>query len=128
MPKTVRVIGRASPVRLFASLAAAITVATISLADDKKPEAKPGPKVTYDEHVVPILREKCFGCHNPDKKSGGLILNNFTTLMAGGGSGAVIEPGNPDESTLYLLITHKEQPFMPPMADKLPQAQIDIIR
>src|SRR5262245_1848493 len=82
--------------------------------DDKKPETKP--KITYDEHVVPILREKCFGCHNPDKKSGGLILNNFTNLMAGGGSGSVIEPGNPDESTLYLVVTHQEQPFMPPMA------------
>ena len=29
-------------------------------------EAKPaeGPKVTYDEHVRPILREHCFTCHN----------------------------------------------------------------
>ncbi len=98
-----------------------------SRGDDKKPEAAAA-KITYDEHVVPILREKCFGCHNPDKKSGGLVLNNFTSLMAGGGSGAIIEAGDPDNSTLYLVMTHKEQPFMPPMAEKLPQAQLDVVR
>jgi hypothetical protein len=118
--------------RLTQILAACVVilggVASLARGEDKKPDDKAGPKITYDEHVVPILREKCFGCHNPDKKSGGLILNNFTSLMAGGGSGAIIEPGNPDESTMYLVMTHQEQPFMPPMAEKLPQAQLDIIR
>src|SRR5438067_10464984 len=33
-------------------------------------------KVTYDDHLVPLLREKCFACHNQDRKSGGLRLNN----------------------------------------------------
>src|SRR5262249_12446144 len=28
-------------------------------------------KTTYDEHVLPILRDKCIGCHNQDKKRGG---------------------------------------------------------
>ena len=28
-------------------------------------------KVTYDEHVRPVLREHCFSCHNQDRAKGG---------------------------------------------------------
>src|ERR1700687_4129028 len=52
------------------TLAVLISVAPASAADKAS-------KVTYDDHVVPILREKCFACHNQDRKSGGLRLNNF---------------------------------------------------
>ncbi len=43
-------------------------------------------KVTYTEHVQAIFRQKCFSCHNADKKEGGLDLSSFTALMAGGSS------------------------------------------
>ncbi len=78
-------------------------------ADAKKPA-----KVTYDEHVQPILRDHCFGCHSQDKMRGGLAVDNYTTLMAGGSSGEVIKPGDPDGSRLFLLVSHKQQPNMPP--------------
>ena len=53
-------------------------------------DAKKAAKVTYDEHVLPILRDKCVGCHNPDKKRGGLVLNNYTRHMEGGTSGTSV--------------------------------------
>ena len=34
--------------------------------------------------------------------------------MQGGGSGEVVEPGDPDGSSLWLLVTHKDEPNMPP--------------
>ena len=48
--------------------------------------------------------------------------------MQGGGSGKVVEPGDPDGSTLLLVVMHKEEPKMPPNSPKLPDAEIDVIR
>jgi hypothetical protein len=85
-------------------------------------------KITYDEHVLPILKDKCVGCHNQDKKRAGLVLNNYTKVMEGGSSGAAVKPGDPDNSLLYKVITHTSEPFMPPKSPKLPQASLDIIQ
>src|SRR5947209_2540630 len=85
-------------------------------------------KITYQDHVLPILRDKCLGCHNQDKKSGGLRLNTFTNLMTGGSSGEVVKPGDPDNSRLYLQVTHKREPFMPPKSEMLPKESLETIR
>src|SRR5437868_15030050 len=91
-------------------------------ADPPKAGAK---KLTYQENVQPILREKCFACHDADKMKGGLDMTSFAKLMEGGGSGAVVKPGDSEASRLFLTISHKVQPAMPPKADKLPQAVPD---
>jgi hypothetical protein len=88
----------------------------------------PKAKITYQEHVSTIFRSRCGSCHNPDKQKGGLNLDNFGSAMQGGGSGKVIEPGDPDSSTLVLVISHKEEPKMPPNSPKIPDAEIDLIR
>ena len=59
----------------------------------KAATAQEAAKVTYDEHVMPIFRAKCLGCHNSDKVSGGLDLSSYTAMLVGGGSGEVIAPG-----------------------------------
>ncbi|MBT4868322.1 MAG: hypothetical protein HON53_24710 [Planctomycetaceae bacterium] len=89
---------------------------------------KKPPKITYDEHVKPILRAKCFSCHNADKKKGDLDLTTYTGLMQGGGSGEVIEAGESGLSYLYGLITHDEEPFMPPSSPKIDDKMIETIR
>ncbi len=85
-------------------------------------------KVTYDDHIQPILREKCFACHNQDKKKGGLQLHTYANLMAGGGSGETVKPGDPDNSRLYRFVAHKEEPFMPPKSPPIAREQVELIR
>jgi len=97
-------------------------------AEDKKADAKKANKITFDEHIQPIMRAKCLSCHNPNKKSSGLDLSSYTSLMVGGSSGEVIEPGSADDSYLYLLVTHESEPFMPPKSDKMPTDTINTIR
>lgn len=108
------------------ALACLAVFAPGAVAQDKKPEA--AAKVTYDEHILPILREKCLGCHNADKKSGGLVLANYSGLMAGGSSGEIVLAGDVEGSRLYAVVAHKEEPFMPPKSDKLPEPQLELIR
>jgi hypothetical protein len=88
---------------------------------------KAAAKITYDDHVMPILREKCFGCHNQDRKSGGLRLNTYANVMMGSASGEVVKPGDADGSVLLKVISHQQEPYMPPKSDMLPKASIDVI-
>lgn len=85
-------------------------------------------KITYDEHVTPIFREKCFGCHNADKNAGGLNLTTYAATMQGGGSGEVLNSGDADGSTLYQVVTHASEPIMPPNAPKMPSESLETIK
>lgn len=101
----------------------ALPVFAMRLSDDANAE-----KVTFEDHVLPILRTRCASCHNPDKKSGGLDLSNYTTLMLGGGSGNSVEPGDSSGSHLLMLVSHEEEPHMPPGGGKIPDPEIATIR
>ncbi len=106
----------------------AIAMAFGAAGSDLGAQEKKPPKITFDDHVKPILKQKCFSCHNPDKKSGDLDMTNYTNLMQGGGSGVVIQPGDSSGSYLYQLITHKEEPYMPPESPKLEDEICETIR
>src|SRR4051794_14669213 len=51
--------------------------------------ARAADKITYEEHLLPILRNECASCHNPDKKKAGLDLSTYQSTLAGGDSGPV---------------------------------------
>lgn len=97
----------------------------VSGAEEKK-DAN-AEKVTFADHVLPIFRAKCGSCHNASDKRGGLAVDNYGALMAGGSSGDVIEPGDAGNSYLFSLITHASEPKMPPNADKLAANELAII-
>ncbi len=88
---------------------------------------EPPQKVTFDDHVKPLLVQRCSSCHNGQKREGDLDVTNFTNLMQGGGSGSVIEPQDSAGSYLYQLITHEESPEMPPSGTKIPDGEIQMI-
>ena len=77
--------------------------------------AKPTGKetVSFKEDIAPFMANICMPCHNTRRKSGGLSMENIETLLRGGDSGEVLEPGKPDSSRLYLMVAAKEQPVMP---------------
>ena len=85
-------------------------------------------KITYQDHLLPIIENNCGKCHNPDKKKGDLDLTTYSGLMKGGGSGSVVVSGNPESSKLYRAITHAEEPNMPPNKPKIPDKEIDIFK
>ncbi len=84
--------------------------------------------MTYNDDIRPLIEARCASCHNPEKAKNGLVLVNFQALMKGGDSGRVVVPGKPDESLLYRLITHAEEPYMPPMQSKLDADKLDLVR
>ncbi len=92
-------------------------------------EQKPADKITYDQHVLPLLREKCGSCHNANDKKGDLVLDNFGAMMRGGASGAVVATdGDADGSILYRVVAHLSEPKMPPNAPKLPDENLALLK
>ena len=113
--------------RFLGAILVLLTVST-GLAADKKPTPKDAKKVTYDEHIRPIFRARCFSCHGANKKEGALNLSTYASLRVGGGSGEVVEPGSAEDSYLWSLVSHESEPFMPPKSDKLPAKELALIK
>ena len=83
----------------------------------------------FIQRVAPILQRHCLNCHNVDSREGGLSLQSAEDLLAGGDSGEVIEPGDPDASHLVELITPDDgQAEMPDGASPLSEAEHTAIR
>lgn len=95
-------------------------VASAAVAQEKK--------ITFDDHVKPLLTRRCSSCHNADRTEADLDVTNFIALMQGGGSGQVIEAFSPDDSYLVKLVTHEDSPEMPPSGNKIPDAEIKLLK
>jgi len=109
----------APPALLRTAFAAAFVAAVPARAEEK---------VTYVDNVVPILRQRCGSCHNPEKKTGGLDVTSYAAVMRGGGSGEVIAAGNASGSYLYRVANHDDEPKMPPDAPPIPEAERQLIK
>jgi hypothetical protein len=106
----------------FFPVALCLCGSSVFAADAKKPA-----KIPYEEHVLPLFRDKCVACHNQDKKRAGLVLDNYAKVMEGSSSGAVVKPGDAEGSPLFRVMAHKEEPFMPPKSPMLPKASLDLV-
>ncbi len=113
--------------RLRLTLASFALVLAASFVSAYSADDKAKPKVTF-ENVSTIFRAKCNSCHNADKQKGGLNLETYGSAMQGGAGGKVIEAGDSSGSRLYGLVSHTEEPKMPPMQPKIPDADIATIR
>lgn len=80
--------------------------------------------ISFVNDVMPILRSRCWNCHGGDKTEEGLNLTTVATIMAGSENGAVVIPGDADNSLLAEQIVSQE---MPKRGPKLTPPQIQII-
>lgn len=85
-------------------------------------------RISYDREVAPILRKHCATCHNPERPRGELDLSTYAAILAGGASGKAVVSGRPDDSPVYTMTAHLENPHMPPNKPKLPQRELDLLK
>jgi len=85
-------------------------------------------KVTYNDHVLPIFRNACLNCHNPDKKKAGLDLSTFQNALQGSENGKVVKSGDGAGSLLLKCVLPDGDPKMPPKGDRLTDSEIAILK
>jgi len=86
--------------------------------------------ITYAKHIQPILVDRCYSCHGPEKQKGELRLDSPELIKKGGKNGIVLTAGDPSKSTLYTLtlLPAGDDDRMPGKGDPLTQAQTDALR
>lgn len=92
--------------------------------DTSKPDFKTM-AVDYENLKKFILKDKCIGCHNPERAKGEVDLSSYSSIF--GFSvyfSTITEPGMPEQSALY---TEVFKGSMPPRT-KLSHDEIDYIR
>ena len=92
--------------------------------------AQEDPGVSYDADVVPLLRARCIGCHNPTDKEGGIDLSTRAGLMAELDGESIVTACNPDASLLIASVEPWDgnAPDMPAEGDPLSAEEIDLLR
>ena len=80
----------------------------------------------FESKIRPVLIDRCVECHGANKQKAGLRLDSAAALKAGGDSGAVVTPGEPDQSSLIQVIRYTGDLKMPPKS-KLPDAEIALL-
>lgn len=86
--------------------------------------AKPAPKPTapsaeplvFADVVLPLLKERCAGCHGAEKVKGGLRVDSLEAIRRGGENGSAVVPGDAHGSQLYArtVLPVEDDDRMPP--------------
>ncbi|MFK5921198.1 MAG: PSD1 and planctomycete cytochrome C domain-containing protein [Verrucomicrobiota bacterium] len=85
----------------------------------------PAGKITYEQHIRPILKANCFHCHGEgDKLKGDLDLRLRRFIVKGGENGAAVVPGDLKKSLLHQQLIKGE---MPPEDKHLKNEEIALI-
>ncbi len=108
----------------------------IPLALAAAPAGGDGPrKVTFNRDVRPILSDRCYACHGPDKnqrKTNVRFDREQGAFLPLAGGGRAIVRGKPEESVLLQRVTSSDPVFRMPPAyagrDPLSDAEIETLR
>ncbi|MHA3774011.1 PSD1 and planctomycete cytochrome C domain-containing protein [Verrucomicrobiota bacterium sgz303538] len=88
------------------------------------------PVTQFDREVRPILEERCFECHGPEKQKGGLRLDQKSGLFGGGDSGepAVLPGKSADSPLMKFILSTDPNEKMPPKGERLKPEQVLALR
>ena len=96
------------------------------LGQEKNPNSN---LVAFNDHVKPILRQHCLKCHGEDEQEAGINLQQYTSLLQGGGSGRIVVSGQASQSVLLKAITNPDADArMPPGSPALSPEKVAVIR
>ena len=123
-------ITRYPPVFALVALVA-VPVAWASLhAQKPAPAVQPAAAaVDFVRDIQPIFQTTCYECHGPKKTKAQLRLDSPAGIKKGGENGAIVVPGNSEQSRIVRrLLGLDGDDRMPKDGDPVPPAQVALIR
>jgi mono/diheme cytochrome c family protein len=81
-----------------------VVLATTPCIAAEPPQAAPRPEVAFESAVAPIFKAKCVRCHGQKTRKSGLDLSSAAGIQRGASGGAIVTPGNVDESPLFDMV------------------------
>lgn len=105
-----------------------LLITPLEARSDQPTQADPaaGKPIYFESEIRPLLKAHCFHCHGEDgQKEAGLDLRLVRLMRHGGESGAVLHPGQANES---LLLQRVEANEMPPAGKTLSDSEKQLLR
>ena len=105
----------------------------VAMANDNekaKPIANINEAKVYQEVIQPIMKQKCWQCHNADKQKGQLRMDELALLQKGGKHGVIFKAGDVASSEMYkrLLLPESDEYHMPPKGkNQLSEEEIALV-
>ncbi|MBI1390104.1 MAG: DUF1553 domain-containing protein [bacterium] len=100
-------------------------------AEDAAPSLPPpsSETVSYLKDVKPILQRSCVQCHNAKLQMGDLLLTSREAVLKGGAKGAVVKPGDSENSRLIHLVAGTDPELaMPLSGTRLTPEEVGVLR
>lgn len=115
------------------SLCISLLLAGDVVVADEQPSLldRPAAEKLFTLKVLPLLKEKCFGCHGADQNDvrGDYDLTSREAMIRGGESGEVaLVPGKPADSPLYHAVLWDGYEMPPKENDRLTPEETGLIR
>jgi Protein of unknown function (DUF1549)/Protein of unknown function (DUF1553)/Planctomycete cytochrome C len=107
---------------LCAGFVLALAVASVQAAEK--------PRVDFEREILPLLKDRCYQCHNGRKHPSGLRLDLKASALRGGDSGKpAVVPSDSGKSELIRRVSSIDKnDFMPPTGEHLSAAQVKLLR
>lgn len=115
-------------IRIVPLLVAALVTSTVITSTVLADEAA---EREFTLKVLPLLKDKCLGCHGADAddiKGEFSVLTLADMLRGGESEEPSVVPGKPDEGTLIDAITWTTLEMPPKENDRLTEAQVAVVR
>jgi len=100
---------------------AAIVIATLCLvcfsARSEEQNLTDEQVAFFESKIRPVLADACYECHSNEggRVKGGLALDSRQAMLLGGDSGTVVEPGDAENSLLWIAMSYTDADYeMPP--------------
>ena len=85
--------------------------------------------IDFNRDIQPLLNKHCAECHGGVKQRGDLNLTSHALAQAGGKSGEpLLVSGRPEESELFLRLTHDDVDLRMPPKTPLKEREISLIQ
>jgi mono/diheme cytochrome c family protein len=110
---------------LLGLLFVSLTTVSAPLIGDEEAERE------FTLKVLPVLKDKCFGCHGNDAddiKGDYSMLTRELLLRGGESEDPTVVPSKPDEGTMMGAITWEDLEMPPKENDRLNEEQIEYVR
>ena len=118
------------PVRNQVGVVCGMLALAWCLSGGARAPAEPTDAVSYSRDVKPLLARRCFACHGPTAREGGLRLDRREGALAELDSGLLaIAPGRVDESELLRRVSAQDESVrMPPEGKPLAAEEVAMLR
>jgi hypothetical protein len=128
-PPRVRVVAVALALLCFPAAHASSARAQASETAPPGTSGAAGARVDFEKEIQPIFARHCYKCHGPEKRSGGLRLDEWQHAELGGDSARPILGGTLETNELYRRVSSAERAErMPKNAAALSRDQVERIR